>query len=83
MGMPIPLGLRLLTSQRPELIPWAWGVNGAMSVTASVTALAVAPASGFNQALLVGVAAYLAAILALRRAGDAPTPADAAPAARS
>ncbi len=67
MGMPMPLGLRLLAGRGAHLIPWAWGVNGAMSVTASVVALVVALATGFNQALLAGVVAYLCALLFISR----------------
>jgi predicted membrane-bound spermidine synthase len=67
MGMPMPLGLRLLGGRGAHLIPWAWGVNGATSVTASVVALVVALAMGFNQALLAGVVAYLGALLFVKR----------------
>lgn len=70
MGMPMPLGLRLLAGRGAHLIPWAWGVNGAMSVTASVLALSIALATGFNQALLAGVVAYLAALLVIRRSSN-------------
>src|SRR5262249_32945645 len=27
MGMPMPIGIRLLAEQAPEIIPWAWGIN--------------------------------------------------------
>nr|MBP8292173.1 hypothetical protein [Caldilineaceae bacterium] len=29
MGMPMPLGIAALGHDRPELIPWMWGINGA------------------------------------------------------
>ena len=32
MGMPMPIGIRMLARSAPEIIPWAWGVNGATSV---------------------------------------------------
>src|SRR6185436_1087770 len=54
MGMPMPIGIRLLERNSPELIPWAWGVNGATSVMGSVAALVIAILSGFNQALFIG-----------------------------
>ena len=60
MGMPMPIGIRLLERNSPELIPWAWGVNGATSVMGSVAALVIAILSGFNQALLVGAGLYYA-----------------------
>lgn len=61
MGMPMPSGIRLLVGRAPELIPWAWGVNGATSVLGSVCALVIAILFGFNQALLVGAMLYLLA----------------------
>jgi hypothetical protein len=67
MGMPMPIGIRLLERNSPELIPWAWGVNGATSVMGSVAALVIAILSGFNQALLVGAGLYLVAMFLITR----------------
>jgi hypothetical protein len=67
MGMPMPMGIRKLADTAPDLVPWAWGVNGATSVMGSVGALVIAILSGFNQALLVGAGLYaLAAVLSRR-----------------
>jgi hypothetical protein len=71
MGMPMPLGVRVLARESPELIPWAWGVNGAASVMGSVAALAVALLAGFNQAMLVAAALYLVAMV-FQRSGWGP-----------
>jgi len=68
MGMPMPVGIRLLSRDAPEIIPWAWGLNGAASVTGSVVALAIALLTGFNQALLVGASLYLVALFFVTRA---------------
>ncbi len=62
LGMPMPTGIRILDARAPELIPWAWGVNGASSVLGSVGAVALAMVWGFDQALLVAAALYLAAL---------------------
>jgi hypothetical protein len=67
LGMPMPLAIRLISRTAPELIPWAWGVNGASSVMGSVGALGVAISSGFYQALLVGATLYLLACFFLVR----------------
>ena len=67
MGMPMPIGIRLLAARAPEIIPWAWGVNGATSVMGSVAALVIAILTGFNQALIIGAALYLAAIYFIKR----------------
>ena len=67
MGMPMPIGVRVLNREAPSLIPWAWGVNGAASVMGSAAALAVALLAGFNQAMLMGAALYLLALACQRR----------------
>jgi spermidine synthase len=67
MGMPMPIGIRLLAERAPEVIPWAWGVNGATSVMGSVGALVIAILTGFNQALVVGASLYLLGIFFVSR----------------
>ena len=74
LGMPMPTGLRLLAGRAPELIPWAWGVNGAASVLGSVAAIALAMRWGFDVALLTAAALYLTAMLLAARAVAATTP---------
>jgi len=67
MGMPMPIGIRMLARSAPEIIPWAWGVNGATSVMGSVAALVIAILTGFNQALFVGAGLYLLAMVIMAR----------------
>ncbi len=67
MGMPMPIGIRMLTRSAPEIIPWAWGVNGATSVMGSVAALVIAILSGFNQALMIGAGLYIVAMFLITR----------------
>jgi predicted membrane-bound spermidine synthase len=67
MGMPMPIGIRMLAQSAPEIIPWAWGVNGATSVMGSVAALVIAILTGFNQALFVGAGLYLLAMVIMTR----------------
>ncbi|MEK6285978.1 MAG: hypothetical protein AABO57_09585 [Acidobacteriota bacterium] len=67
MGMPMPIGIRILARNAPEIIPWAWGVNGATSVMGSVAALVIAILSGFNQALMIGAGLYLVAMFLITR----------------
>jgi hypothetical protein len=66
--MPMPTGIRILAQRAPELIPWAWGVNGAASVLGSVGAIALAMLWGFDQALLVAAGLYLAGLGFVTRA---------------
>lgn len=74
MGMPMPAAIRMLSRSAPELIPWAWGVNGATSVMGSVAALVIAILTGFNQALVAGSALYLLAIFFITRPQEAAEP---------
>lgn len=62
MGIPMPSGIRILATSASELVPWAWGVNGAASVMGSVGALVIAILTGFNEALVVGAGLYLIAL---------------------
>ncbi len=60
MGMPLPLGLQILHRHPAdrELIPWAWGLNGALSVLGSCLAIIIALFGGFTLALQAAVAVY-------------------------
>lgn len=61
LGMPFPLGLRFIANRAPELVPWAWGVNGFFTVIGTVTSLMIAMTFGFTVALAVGTGCYLVA----------------------
>lgn len=47
----------------PGLITWAWGVNGAVSVVASVLAALLALSFGFSAVLALGAACYIGALI--------------------
>ena len=66
MGMPLPAGVRLLAANHAELVPWAWGMNGALSVIGATLAVFIAMNWGFSVTLLTGAAAYLTASVLLR-----------------
>jgi hypothetical protein len=59
MGMPFPRSVSLLEASAPGLTPWAWGVNGALSVIASILAALVALTWGFYIVLWLGALCYL------------------------
>jgi hypothetical protein len=59
MGIPFPHLMGLLQEQSPDLVPWAWGINGALSVVASVLAALAAISWGFDAVLLAGAVCYL------------------------
>jgi hypothetical protein len=60
MGLPLPLGLSLLGQRDPDLIPWAWAVNGCCSVVSPILAMLIALSSEFTIVLLCGAGMYLA-----------------------
>jgi hypothetical protein len=66
MGIPFPGGLAWLREQAPGLVPWAWAVNGCMSVLASVLAAMVALSTGFSWVVAAAALAYAGAWFALR-----------------
>ena len=63
LGMPFPLGIRAVSRRDASVIPWAWGLNGSVSVLGSVAALIISIHFGFRMALLMGLVAYLGALL--------------------
>lgn len=64
MGMPFPLGIAAVHGREPRLVPWAWGINGTLSVLGSVLAAMLSISFGFTLALLVGQLVYFVALLA-------------------
>jgi hypothetical protein len=61
MGMPFPLGILVLNRNNPNLIPWAWGVNGCASVVGAVLAVMIALKGGFSTVLFISSSLYLLA----------------------
>jgi hypothetical protein len=73
LGMAYPLGITVLRGYGEELVPWAWALNGVMSVVASVISTFIGSRIGFSAAFLTGVGAYavgLAAITFATRRGS-------------
>jgi len=62
MGMPFPLGIALTNERYPELIPWAWAMNGCASVLGSILPVMIALSAGFSAVLVLGGMVYLAAL---------------------
>jgi hypothetical protein len=83
MGMPFPNGLSRLGSSGPSLLPWAYGVNGALSVTGSLLAQIVSMHSGYVWVLGLAFALYAGAgvLFPVNEAGRAEKAAKGAPAA--
>jgi hypothetical protein len=64
MGMPFPQGLQRTGSGGLPAPPFYWGLNGIMSVIASIGTVMIAVLFGFQVAMLAGGACYLLAAAA-------------------
>jgi len=64
MGMLFPLGIRLLDHYDSSQIPWAWGINGCLSVISTSLATLIAIESGFRMVLFIASFTYLLAAFA-------------------
>ena len=58
MGMPFPLALTHLNRTAPDLMPWAWAVNGCASVTGAVLASLLAIHWGLMTVIIIALVAY-------------------------
>ncbi len=67
MGIPFPMGLKILGERDESLIPWAWAINGCLSVLAPIITTMLAITAGFKAVLWLGAIAYLIAFFILRR----------------
>ncbi|MFC1838919.1 hypothetical protein ACFL1N_05005 [Thermodesulfobacteriota bacterium] len=64
MGIPFPLGIRLLKESGLENhIPWMWGINGVSAVFGSVMTILVSISFGFTEALLLSSCCYFFVLL--------------------
>jgi hypothetical protein len=60
MGVPYPNGLDSLQETKPHLLPWAWGMNGGLSLVGGSLARLLSVSSGFPVLLRVGIVVYAA-----------------------
>ncbi len=67
MGMPFPLGLRYLSQRSEAGVPWAWGINGSLSVVSAVLATIIALEMGFTALMLLATAAYVVVVISVAR----------------
>jgi hypothetical protein len=71
-GTFFPLGIRRAESIHPDLVPWAWGVNGCASVTASVLAVVMGMQFGFVAVWIAALVVYALGTLAFLRLSQPP-----------
>jgi len=70
MGLFFPLGLIRVSDATPQLVPWAWGINGCASVVSAVLATLLALHFGFNAVVIAALGLYGLATLVSGRLQD-------------
>ncbi len=65
LGMFFPLGIRIATRIHPDLVPWAWAINGCASVTGGVLTIALAMTFGFTAVWGLSVVIYALGVASL------------------
>jgi hypothetical protein len=63
MGMPFPIGLKIVNDTKKSNVPWAWGINGSVSVISTSLAVIIAVEMGFMAVMLFAALAYSIAFL--------------------
>ena len=67
MGFFFPLGLRRISDESVDLIPWAWGINGYCSVVSASLALFISVEFGISSLLLLAMISYGLAALSVKK----------------
>jgi hypothetical protein len=70
LGVPFAFGIRAVSRTNPELLPWAWAINGCFSVCGSILTVVISMNFGFQVVLWTACAVYalgFAALAATRR----------------
>ena len=62
-GRFFPLGNGSVAARAPNLVPWAWAVNGAFSVVSTPLANILSTSFGWRAVLLAALLLYLATLL--------------------
>ena len=65
LGMPFPVGLRVLDGIDRRLVPWAYGINGCASVLGGMVCIIVSMAAGLSAAWWTALLFYLGAAIVL------------------
>jgi hypothetical protein len=80
MGTCLPFGLRLVRRVSEPALPWMWGINGACSVLAAVSAVGISMTWGIDANLALAAACYafltVPGVATWRRGVDASEPHD-------
>lgn len=64
LGMAFPIGMKLAGINFPGITPWLWGINGVMSVLATILSIIIAMKYGISASYWSGAACYITAFAA-------------------
>lgn len=67
LGMAFPIGMKLANVKNPDITPWLWGINGVMSVLATILSIIIAMNYGISASYWSGAVCYLLAFAVLLR----------------
>jgi len=67
LGLPFPVGLRIVNKEAPSLVPWAWGVNGFFTVIGSILSVILGMTFGFVTVIIIAGICYLVCWLIVGR----------------
>jgi hypothetical protein len=65
MGMPFPVGIRIVGEKNKELIPFCWSLNGVFSVLAAIISVIFSMNFGFIDTICFAAVLYLTSFLLL------------------
>lgn len=71
LGTFVPTAIERLKPEAPAYVPWAWGLNGILSVLSPVASVAFSMTWGINALLIAALPVYLLTALALPPAASA------------
>ena len=63
MGMPFPIGLKIVDEIKKSNVPWAWGINGCVSVISTSLAVILSVEIGFILVMTLAASFYGIAFL--------------------
>lgn len=63
MGVPFPVGLRMLSARSEPQVAWAWGINGCATVVSTALATMIGVYAGFLVVMVGAAAMYLTAMV--------------------
>lgn len=69
LGMPFAYGVSIVERVNPSFVPWAWAVNGTLTVVGSIFTVIVSMQFGFAAVLIGSAAIYLLAFAAIQGTG--------------